>query len=267
MKKIPFIFLLVLLMLLSTCGSQKSVDPGLIEDEPIIMEKLSWPKSEIATLIPVPNSTVGKIDWEDSYGFVIDVGETSVDEYNSYVEDCWEAGFNIDYRKGEDFFWADNTNGYSVSVRYEGDNVMWIRLDAPSEGEPIVDENSGDNSDATQTEPIPETSLEDDVDRKTTFSEIYKEFKRNELTAKETYNGNRYVITAKINGMETGGLFNLTGGATLTMELKVENTIVFFYAEFEKKQEEKLKQVSVGDTITFVGTCYGGNFSECEIEV
>lgn len=98
------------------------------------------------------------------------------------------------------------------------------------------------------------------------FDEIYREFKRNELNAKDLYNGNRYTITAKINGMETGGLFNLTGGATLTMEYRVDNTIVFFYAEFEKEQEEALKKISVGDSITFTGTCYGGNFTDCEIQ-
>lgn len=104
------------------------------------------------------------------------------------------------------------------------------------------------------------------IDISVTYDEIYREFKRNELNAKDLYNNNRYQITAKINGMETGGLLNLTGGATLTMEYKVDNTIVFFLAEFEKEQEESLKQISVGDTITFIGTCYDGTFSDCELQ-
>lgn len=42
--------------------------------------------------------------------------------------------------------------------------------------------------------------------------------------------------------------------------------IVFFCAEFEKEQEEALKQVKVGDTITFDGKCVGkGGFVDCEI--
>lgn len=111
-----------------------------------------------------------------------------------------------------------------------------------------------------------ETTEEDSIDTSVTFADIYREFKRNELNAKDLYNGNRYEITAKINGMETGGLFNLTGGATLTMEVKIENTTVFFTAEFEKEQEDNLKQISVGDTITFIGTCYGGHFKDCELQ-
>ena len=99
-----------------------------------------------------------------------------------------------------------------------------------------------------------------------TFDEIYKAYKENELRADEKYQYNRYQITAKINGMSTGGLFNLTGGATLTMEKRVGNTIVFFYAEFEKDQEEALKKVNVGDTITYDGECLSaGSWVECEI--
>lgn len=98
------------------------------------------------------------------------------------------------------------------------------------------------------------------------FDEIYRAYKENELRADDTYKNNRYIITAKVNGMATGGLFNLTGGATLTMEKRVGNTIVFFHAEFEKDQEDNLKQINVGDTITFGGECLSvGSWIECEI--
>ena len=109
-------------------------------------------------------------------------------------------------------------------------------------------------------------TIDDGVDTSVTFADIYREFKRNELNAKELYNGNRYQITAEINGMSSSGLLNLTGGATLTMKEQVDGTIVFFTAEFEEEQEDALKELSVGDTITFTGTCYGGNFSDCEID-
>lgn len=41
---------------------------------------------------------------------------------------------------------------------------------------------------------------------------------------------------------------------------------MFFTAEFEKEQEDGLKLISVGDTITFIGTCYGANFTDCELQ-
>lgn len=124
---------------------------------------------------------------------------------------------------------------------------------------------------STPTEPSsaesePQISEETSEVGTATFDEIYHAYKENELVADDLYQYNRYRVTAKINGMTNDGLFNLTGGATLTLETKVDNTIVFFYAEFEKEQEENLKTVKVGDTITFEGKCLNaGNWSECEL--
>lgn len=98
------------------------------------------------------------------------------------------------------------------------------------------------------------------------FEEIYHAYEDNELVADDLYKGRRYEVTATINGMETGGLMNMTGGATLTMEKKIGNTIVVFLAEFERDQEEALKNIKVGDEITFEGTCYSaGSWSDCEL--
>ena len=98
------------------------------------------------------------------------------------------------------------------------------------------------------------------------FEEIYQAYKENELVADDLYKGRRYEVTATVNGMETGGLMNMTGGATLTMEKKIGNTIVVFHAEFERDQEEALKSIKVGDEITFEGTCYSaGSWSDCEL--
>lgn len=109
---------------------------------------------------------------------------------------------------------------------------------------------------------------EEDTVGTATFEEIYKAYKENELVADDLYKNNRYRVTAKIDGMTNDGLFNLTGGATLTLEKTVGNTIVIFYAEFEKEQEENLKTVKVGDTITFVGECLSaGSWIDCELVV
>ena len=76
-----------------------------------------------------------------------------------------------------------------------------------------------------------------------------------------------HVVTFdEIYEMATGGLLNWSGGATLTMETTVDNTIVFFYASFEKEQEEALKSIDVGDEITFEGECLSaGTWIECEL--
>lgn len=103
-------------------------------------------------------------------------------------------------------------------------------------------------------------------DASTKFREIYLAYEKNELRADDKYKDKRFYISAKVNGMETGGLLNIGGGATLTMEYRVGNTIVFFLAEFEKEQEDALKTIDVGDTIIFEGTCLSaGAWSDCEL--
>jgi hypothetical protein len=160
--------------------------------------------------------------------------------------------------------WGLSLTSNSEKVEITTDETVEETTSQPTK-EPGSSKPIPDNSAAKDSETV-STDSSEKVDSSVTFAEIYREFKRNELNAKDLYNGNRYMITAKVNGMATGGLLNLTGGATLTMELQVDNTVVFFTAEFEKEQEENLKQISVGDTITFIGTCYGGSFTDCELQ-
>lgn len=98
------------------------------------------------------------------------------------------------------------------------------------------------------------------------YEEIYRAYQENELRANDVYQYNRYRITAKVTGIESDGLLNLMGGATLTMLIRVDNTYVYFLAEFEKDQEEALKTINVGDTITFEGECVSDElWVECEL--
>lgn len=125
-----------------------------------------------------------------------------------------------------------------------------------------IDKSQARLENSTKSETQEETVADLSVD----YEDIYTAYKENELRADDTYKNNRYQISAKVNGMSTDGLFNQTGGATLTMETSVGSTIVFFTAEFEKEQEEALKTINVGDTITFQGECLSvGTWVDCEL--
>lgn len=100
--------------------------------------EFKWPSSEIAKLLPKPKSNIGKIEWEASYGFVIYVGETSLEEYNTYVEECSKKGFTVDYQKGDDFYYGDNEDGYHLSLKYEGNNTMFVQIDEPDNTENVA---------------------------------------------------------------------------------------------------------------------------------
>ena len=99
-----------------------------------------------------------------------------------------------------------------------------------------------------------------------TFDEVYHAYEENELKAADIYKGNRYILQGKVNGIKAGRFLS-SGGATLTMENNVDGVIVFYYAEFGKDQEDALKTINTGDTITFEGTCSNaGAWSDCELK-
>ena len=60
------------------------------------------------------------------------VGDTSKEEYDEYVTDCSDYGFDIDYDKGENYYRAYNEDGYYLSLSYEGNNIMMVRIDEPN---------------------------------------------------------------------------------------------------------------------------------------
>jgi hypothetical protein len=111
-------------------------------ETPINSREYQWPRSEIARLIPPPNSNMGRIEWEASYGFVIYVGNTTKADYDEYVDACADSGFSINYQKGNDYYYADNEAGYHLSIKYEGNDSIFIRIDEPDKQEEAISTES-----------------------------------------------------------------------------------------------------------------------------
>ena len=134
MKK-PALLLLSVAIIFSMAACGKKADPPVTSSEPEKMEfaEFQWPDTEIAKLMPVPKSNIGNIDWSKDYGFVIYVAETSLEDYAAYVQECESLGFTLECRKGEDYFYADNSDGYHVALNYQEGDVMFVRIDEPKE--------------------------------------------------------------------------------------------------------------------------------------
>lgn len=132
--------------------------------------EIEWPKSEIASSVPVPLSNIGTISWENEDGFVAYIGETSKDEYDEYVDRCYSGGFTIDYSKGDDYFRGVNEQGYHLHLDYKWNETMFIRMDTaealgleppeqtPSQSvEPMVPVAPPETQTPPPVEPQPET--------------------------------------------------------------------------------------------------------------
>lgn len=92
---------------------------------------LVWPESEMASMIPIPASTTGEISKDDETGFHAYVSNTSIDEFKSYIASCDDMGFTIVANDTDKTYSAKNSEGFTLSVEYQGNNVISISVDMP----------------------------------------------------------------------------------------------------------------------------------------
>lgn len=95
------------------------------------LSALLWPNSELAQMLPVPESMVGIIQQDDEMVFLAYVGDISIDTFIAYVEACEDNGFTVDSDKSDKHFSAKNADGYKLSVDYQGNSIISISLCKP----------------------------------------------------------------------------------------------------------------------------------------
>lgn len=100
-------------------------------DAPEQYGTLEWSDSGLGKLIPAPKSTVGKIEKDDENGFKAYVAETSIDDFKAYVKECADKGFTVDANDSEEYYSAKNSEGYKLSVEYQGNNVICVAIYEP----------------------------------------------------------------------------------------------------------------------------------------
>ena len=94
---------------------------------------LEWSNSELAQMLPTPESTVGDIQQDDEKGFSAYIGSIPIDVFNSYVQACEGKGFTVDANKTDKRFSAENAEGYTLFVEYQGGNIIYISLETIAE--------------------------------------------------------------------------------------------------------------------------------------
>lgn len=178
-KTIKVVFCVMLCTtLLFGCGNNNTSNfeqKTLETDDAMTFSTIEWPDTDIARLLPVPKTLNGNITWSKDYGFVIYISGISKEDYTDYNSQCMNAGFNIEQRDGEDFYWADNAQGYHVHTTLDGD-VMFIRIDEPEDGPNLPAEESAEEvqeeAESVTEEPIVEeapTVIEEKVEENLTY--------------------------------------------------------------------------------------------------
>lgn len=94
-------------------------------------ETIVCPENKFESILPLPKSTTGKITQDNEKCFAVYVNETSFEEYKDYVATCANQGFNVESTEMNGSYFAQNDEGYQISVLYWENGVMQIVLETP----------------------------------------------------------------------------------------------------------------------------------------
>lgn len=129
-------------------GKQMNIDIEAPEE----MAKFEWPTGKAGKMIPHTKSDIGNILWENDTGFAVKVGKTTMDDYNNYVKACSDSGFTVNYSKSDKMYYADNADGYHLTLSYEGFDIIEVKIDAPSASSKSEETDSTLSSAGAQSE-------------------------------------------------------------------------------------------------------------------
>ena len=136
-------------------------------DAAVELSKIAWPTTGPAALLPDPPSTMGHVDVDNSTQYTVTLGELELDQFKEYADACSEAGFSVDYNRGDDFYQADNASGANVRLDWVGNGMMTITVRAADEQE--VEEETGPveeespETDGSESESASDTSSSSDA--------------------------------------------------------------------------------------------------------
>lgn len=84
---------------------------------------IKWPDSTLGKMLPTPESTTGLIETDRSDWLDVYIGDTTQEQFDSYVNSCKEKGFTVNYDSGTTYdkcpyYRAENSEGYRLDLEY-----------------------------------------------------------------------------------------------------------------------------------------------------
>lgn len=127
-------------------GARKKAAPAAALE--IECKAFSWPKTNIGTRLPTPESTTGGNFIEDDDMLSIDVCDTNDEQDAAYIDAVLEKGFTVDYSRSDGWFSGETKDGYSVTISRDesNKNIMSISLYGPDDSSTSDTSTSSDTS-------------------------------------------------------------------------------------------------------------------------
>ncbi len=100
-------------------------------EEPLKMGDIVWSNSDVGKQIPVPKSSIGKIEVESETEYSLFVGNVTSQMYEEYVDEAISVGCNVNYMRGDRTFFAEKRvwfTTFRVQIDYIGYNTIYIKI-------------------------------------------------------------------------------------------------------------------------------------------
>lgn len=127
---------------------------------PTEIKEITWPTSELASTLPIPTFDGGYINTDKSNELNITLGNISKEDYDAYVNECSNKGYNINYDKSNKLYKADNADGFHLELTYYGGKRINIH----------VKSNSSDSNNTTSAPTTTENTTQSTTDKQNTSS-------------------------------------------------------------------------------------------------
>ncbi len=93
---------------------------------PMEFREITWPIVGVGTLAPIPLSLSGNVSNDFGWVYSVYLENVSKEEYENYVQECIDCGFDKDISNYGDSFQANYSDEISINVAYEGIDIMYI---------------------------------------------------------------------------------------------------------------------------------------------
>lgn len=212
------------------------------------MTNIEWPSNGLATKVPIPKSLFGRISYNNSKQFIVDIGSTTIDDYNLYVKECENLGFTVDYSKSDKSYRAKNNEGYELHLMYLGGSKMQISVKFENDSNTSKGNSDSSISNNNTNSSITDSSINNSNEIRKDFKDAmdsYESYVDEYVEFIKKYNENPSDITLISNYAKMLTKYNqLTKDFKKWKDSDLNDAEESYFIEVETRVNKKLLEIS-----------------------
>lgn len=278
---LALILFAVLIFLIMQKGEKESEESlpeiDLQENQTVSIEELAnYPfgqaiidgLKEIGAESDVKEFTSELTNW-NTYSFKADAGKCRlwIMAEQSLTSDDWELEWIKDYDTNN-YYYLNERDKFTYSGLLTQNIYSYQTGEIAEEADEQALQQYREQLDADMQARKEEREQQRREEATALFCEIREAYRNNELSADDTYKGNRYTLIGQFDGAKDDGLFNdVLDEVNVTVKVMDGNTPCYLICSFDSDTwREELVKYNKGDEIIFEGECVSwGVWNDCEL--